>query len=92
LEKHVASIFRAKEYTKHETNLKFLGSFFNPEDGDTCFSKTSVGYHWVTLHYIPDDRTLHNRCENLKSYIIFIILCITVQLSALYLERNNVTV
>jgi hypothetical protein len=35
----------------------------------TCSSETSVDSQRTTLHYIPEDRTLHNhRCENLKSY------------------------
>jgi hypothetical protein len=35
----------------------------------TCSSETSVDFQQATLHYIPEDRTLHTHlCENLKSY------------------------
>jgi hypothetical protein len=33
-----------------------------------CFSETSVDFKWTTRHYIPEDQTLHNCCESLKSY------------------------
>jgi hypothetical protein len=37
----------------------------------TCSYETLVDSQWTTLHYIPEDSTLHNRCcENLKSYIL----------------------
>jgi hypothetical protein len=32
-------------------------------------SETSVDFQRATPRYIPEDSTLHNRCENLKSYI-----------------------
>jgi hypothetical protein len=36
-------------------------------------SETSVAFQWTTQRYIPEDRTLHNhRCENLKSYSLFL--------------------
>jgi hypothetical protein len=36
----------------------------------TWSSETLVDFQRTTLHYIPEDRTLHNhRCENLKSYL-----------------------
>jgi hypothetical protein len=35
----------------------------------TCSSETSVDFQWMTQHYIPEDRILHNHwCENLKAY------------------------
>jgi hypothetical protein len=39
----------------------------------TFSSETSLEFQW-TAHYIPEDSTLHNhRCENLKSYILYIV-------------------
>jgi hypothetical protein len=39
-----------------------------------CFSETSGATQRTTRHHIPEDDTLHNHhCENLKSYIIFLI-------------------
>jgi hypothetical protein len=41
----------------------------------TCSSETSVDFQRTTQHYIPEDINFHNyRCENLKSYIVHIIL------------------
>jgi hypothetical protein len=35
---------------------------------ETCYSETSVGFQRAILHYIPEDRALHNRRrEELKS-------------------------
>jgi hypothetical protein len=45
-----------------------LGLFFDLKMEATCSFKRSVDFWWTTLHYIPEDRTLHNHhCENLKS-------------------------
>jgi hypothetical protein len=34
----------------------------------TFSSETSVGFHWITQHYIPEHGILHNHCcENFKS-------------------------
>jgi hypothetical protein len=36
-------------------------------------SETSVDFQQTTERYTPEDNTLHNhRCENLKSYIVFL--------------------
>jgi hypothetical protein len=36
----------------------------------TCSSETSVNFQRITLHYILEDKILHDhRCENIKSYI-----------------------
>jgi hypothetical protein len=44
-----------------------------PEGIRTCSSETSVQFQLTTRRYIPGDRTLRDhRCENLKSYILFI--------------------
>jgi hypothetical protein len=40
---------------------------------ESCSSETSVDFHRLTGHYIPEDRTLHHRCENLESNILFFI-------------------
>jgi hypothetical protein len=38
-----------------------------------CPSETSVATQQTTERHIPEDDTLHNhRCENLKSYIVFL--------------------
>jgi hypothetical protein len=38
-----------------------------------CWSETSVDTLRITGRYIPEDRTLYNyRCENLKSYTLFL--------------------
>jgi hypothetical protein len=40
-----------------------------------CFSERSVYFRRTTRHYIPEDKTLHgHRCENIKSYIIYIYM------------------
>jgi hypothetical protein len=37
-----------------------------------CSSETSVDTHRTTRRYIPEDGTLLNqRCENLKSYMVY---------------------
>jgi hypothetical protein len=42
-----------------------------------CSSETSVDFRRNTRRCIPDDSTLHNhRCENLKSYVVFMeVIC-----------------
>jgi hypothetical protein len=40
----------------------------------TCSSKTSSDFKRTTRRYSPEDRTLHNhRCENLRSYISWLV-------------------
>jgi hypothetical protein len=40
-----------------------------------CYSETSVDTQGTTGRYNPEDITLHNhRCENLKSYILYMYL------------------
>jgi hypothetical protein len=40
-------------------------------------SETSFGFQRITVHYIPEDRFLHNHhWENLKYYIIFVVVYI----------------
>jgi hypothetical protein len=35
-----------------------------------CYCETSAGYQQNTLHYIPEDGTVHNHhSDNLKSYM-----------------------
>jgi hypothetical protein len=39
-----------------------------------CSSETSVETQRTTRRHIPEDDTLHNhRCENLKSYKLFLL-------------------
>jgi hypothetical protein len=39
-----------------------------------CSSETSVASQQTELRHIPEDDTLHNhRCENLKSYVEYIV-------------------
>jgi hypothetical protein len=41
----------------------------------TCSSETSVASQQTTWCHIPEDDTLHNhRCENLKSYCLFMFV------------------
>jgi plasmid replication initiation protein len=41
----------------------------------THSSETVANFEWTTWCYIPEDRTLHNHhCENLKSYIINMVV------------------
>jgi hypothetical protein len=47
-----------------------------------CSSKTSVEFQWTTRRYISEDSTVHNHCcENLKSYIVYLLFCKTDLLS-----------
>jgi uncharacterized metal-binding protein len=48
--------------------------FFTPKMEATCSSKTLGDFQWTTWRYIPQERTLHNRCcRNLKSYKVIVI-------------------
>jgi hypothetical protein len=49
--------------------------------------ETSVGFQQAALHHTPDDRTLQNHCENLKSHMFFVRLCIPI-LSSNYSEQQ----
>jgi hypothetical protein len=54
-------------YLLHASFL--LGLFFNLEDEGRMSLQMWVDFKWTPRHYISEDRTLHNHCnENLKSY------------------------
>jgi hypothetical protein len=56
-----------------------------------CWSETSVDTQRTTRRYIPEDGTLHNnRCENLKSYTMF-ILFIHVLLNEIVSSSDYIT-
>jgi hypothetical protein len=52
-----------------------FGLFFDSEDGGDIFLRNIVDYQRTTWRYIPEDSTLRsNRCYNLKSYGLFLVL------------------
>jgi hypothetical protein len=54
-------------------------------------SETSVDFERNTQRYIPEDSTLHNhRCEDLKSYIVFILLLSSKTLYVVFLDTHLV--
>jgi hypothetical protein len=71
LEGCVVFIFRVEEQAKQDTNMKPAASSAYSATHKmevTHSSKMLVEFQWTLLHYIPEDRTPHNRhCENLKS-------------------------
>jgi hypothetical protein len=48
--------------------------FFYPEDGGDMFLRNVCLTQQTARRHIPEDDTLHNHCcENLKSYVIFLV-------------------
>jgi hypothetical protein len=51
-----------------------ISRFRKPASKQVLLAKTSVETQRTIRRYIPEDDTLHNhRCENLKSYMIFVV-------------------
>jgi hypothetical protein len=52
----------------HPLIFSCLAYFSTLKMNVTCSSEPWVDFHWIALHYIPEDKTLHNDCcENLRS-------------------------
>jgi hypothetical protein len=95
-EEHIASNFRVEEYAKQETSMKSGGkqshfhtvsclAYSSTLKMEATYSfEMSVDFQWTTLHYIPEDSTIHNYCcENLRSYILFLTVFIQISLIAI---------
>jgi hypothetical protein len=56
----------------------------------TCSSEMLVDFQQTTCRYIPEDSTLHNHhCENLKSYIVSVVLLLIQQIiSSMGMSRS----
>jgi hypothetical protein len=63
-EEHIASIFKVEGPVSSTLKIEAI-----------CFSEASVETQGTTRRHIPEYYTLHNhRCEDLKSYILFVNL------------------
>jgi hypothetical protein len=62
--------FRGTYFLLQKLNTRVLFcSLFDTEDGVDVFPGTQADFHWITKHYISEDRNLHcNRFEKLKSH------------------------
>jgi hypothetical protein len=97
LEEHIASIFRVEEnFSKNQHVSRwqaacwFLLKFSSTLKMEAISSsETSVASQQTTRRYIPEDYTLHNhRCENLKSYLKYLIYAY-ISISAILKLANN---
>jgi hypothetical protein len=64
------------------SRVGFLLGLSFPEDGGDMFRR-NIDWHLTdyTWRYIPEDGTLHNHgCENLKSYIACVCVCVRLSL------------